>query len=100
MGVSIFNAVGAAIGGFIGPYSVGAFVQRTGSIASSMIFMGIFLFAAGAMMAGLGVWEWVRRRRGRPPLIERFKSEAARPGGPAKPKGALGVIGKRPAVEV
>lgn len=74
VGVAVFNAVGAAGGGAVGTYTVGALVQRTGSIQSSMIFMGAFLFAAGAMMGGLGLLEYARRRRGRPPLVRRSKS--------------------------
>lgn len=99
VGVSIFNAVGAAIGGFVGPYSVGAFVQRTGSIASSMVFMGVFLMSAGAMMVGLGAWECARRRRGAGPVIQRVKSAAPPKGKEPAPKVAR-LIGKRPAAEV
>lgn len=66
VGVSIFNAVGAAVGGFIGPYAVGAFVQRAGTFVSAMLFMGVFLFAAGAMMVGLGLFGcWAARKRRR-----------------------------------
>lgn len=76
VGVSIFNAVGAAIGGFIGPYSVGAFVQRTGSFVSATIFMGLFLLAAGVLMTGLGIFELIKRRRGRRLLRHALQQEA------------------------
>lgn len=63
MGVSIFNAVGAAIGGFLGPFVVGAFVQRMGTFMSSMVAMGAFLCWAGVMMVVLGIYEHVNKRR-------------------------------------
>jgi hypothetical protein len=65
VGVSIFNAVGAAIGGFLGPFVVGAFVQRTGTFVSSMVAMGAFLCWAGVMMVGLGVYTRISKRRAR-----------------------------------
>lgn len=63
VGVSIFNAVGAAIGGFLGPFVVGAFVQRTGTFVSSMVAMGAFLCWAGVMMVGLGIYTRISKRR-------------------------------------
>ncbi|KAI8465365.1 MAG: major facilitator superfamily domain-containing protein [Monoraphidium minutum] len=81
VGVSIFNAVGAAIGGSIGPYAVGAFVQRTGTFVSAMIFMGMFLFAAGTMMTGLGIYELVHKRRGRAAAARRDAEAAPAAGG-------------------
>lgn len=63
VGVALFNAVGAAVGGFLGPFVVGAIVQRTGSFVSSMVVMGGFLCWAGVMMAGLGLYiRWARHK--------------------------------------
>jgi hypothetical protein len=63
VGVSIFNAVGAAIGGFLGPFVVGAFVQRMGTFVSSMVAMGAFLAWAGVMMVALGIYKHMSKRR-------------------------------------
>jgi hypothetical protein len=63
VGVSIFNAVGAAVGGFLGPFVVGAFVQRMGTFVSSMVAMGAFLAWAGVMMVALGIFEHINKRR-------------------------------------
>lgn len=62
MGVAIYNAVAAAIGGFLGPFVVGAVVQRTGSFVSSMVIMGAFLTWAGIMMIALGIYTHVKKR--------------------------------------
>lgn len=62
VGVAIFNAVGAAVGGFLGPFIVGAFVQRMGTFVSSMVAMGAFLCWAGVMMVALWVYtRWALR---------------------------------------
>jgi hypothetical protein len=64
VGVAIFNAVGAAIGGFVGPLVIGAFVQRMGTFVSAMVAMGAFLCFAGLMMVGLNIaTRLVQRRR-------------------------------------
>lgn len=62
VGVAIFNAFAAALGGFLGPIVVGAFVQRTGSFVASMVVMGAFLGFGGLMMAALGVWTCAQQR--------------------------------------
>jgi hypothetical protein len=62
VGVAIYNAVAAAIGGFLGPFIVGAFVQRMGTFVSSMVAMGAFLGWAGIMMVALGVYMRVDKR--------------------------------------
>lgn len=65
VGVAIFNAVGASIGGFLGPLVTGAFVQRTGSFVESMVAMGAFLCSSGLMMVGLGIYTTTTQRRRR-----------------------------------
>ncbi|KAF8068182.1 abaQ [Scenedesmus sp. PABB004] len=69
VGLAIFNAVGAAGGGFAGPWIVGAFVQRRGSFVQAMVFMGMFLLAAGLLLAGYALlfeqrprWQAARAR--------------------------------------
>lgn len=59
----MFNAVAAAIGGFLGPFVVGAFVQRMGTFVSSMVAMGALLCWAGIMMIALGIYVRVDKRR-------------------------------------
>jgi uncharacterized membrane protein len=59
----VFNAVAAAIGGFLGPFVVGAVVQRMGTFVSSMVAMGAFLCWAGVMMVALGIYTRVTERR-------------------------------------
>jgi hypothetical protein len=61
--VAIFNAVGAAIGGFVGPLVIGAFVQRMGTFVSAMVAMGAFLCFAGLMMVGLNIATRLSQRR-------------------------------------
>lgn len=65
VGVAIYNAVAAAIGGFLGPFIVGAFVQRMGTFVYSMVAMGAFLGWAGVMMVALGVYLRVDKHRKR-----------------------------------
>lgn len=62
VGMAIFNAVAASVGGFLGPFVVGGLVQRTGSFVSSMVVMGGFLAFAGLMMVGLAVWTFTQAR--------------------------------------
>lgn len=76
MGVAIYNAVAAAIGGFLGPFVVGAFVQRTGSFVSSMVVMGAFLAWAGLMMIALGVYTQVKKRADKRIPAARYGSES------------------------
>jgi MFS family permease len=63
VGLAIFNAVGAAIGGFSGPWTVGAIVGQVGSFVPAMVYMGMFLLAAGLMLVGWGIYEQVVKRR-------------------------------------
>jgi hypothetical protein len=76
VGVAIYNAVAAAIGGFLGPFVVGAFVQRTGSFVSSMVVMGAFLAWAGLMMIALGIYTQVKKRAKTRIPAARYGSEA------------------------
>lgn len=64
--MAIFNAVGAAIGGFVGPLVIGAFVQRMGTFVSAMVAMGAFLCFAGLMMVGLNIATRLAHRRRKP----------------------------------
>eukprot|EP00878_Enallax_costatus_P014248 GHUV01014903.1.p1 GENE.GHUV01014903.1~~GHUV01014903.1.p1 ORF type:complete len:424 (+),score=46.11 GHUV01014903.1:395-1666(+) len=57
VGLSIFNATGASIGGVVGNLVVGALVGKMGSFVQAMVFMGVFLLASGLLMCGLWVWE-------------------------------------------
>lgn len=57
--LGIMNAIIAALGGFIGPFVVGAIVRSLGSFEGATAAMGAFLLGASAIM--LGVWAWQRR---------------------------------------
>uniref|UniRef100_A0A383VEN5 Major facilitator superfamily (MFS) profile domain-containing protein n=1 Tax=Tetradesmus obliquus TaxID=3088 RepID=A0A383VEN5_TETOB len=63
VGIAIFNAIGAAAGGFSGPWVVGTLVNRIGSFVPSMVFMGVFLTCGGIMLSGFGIWELQQRRK-------------------------------------
>jgi hypothetical protein len=76
VGVAIYNAFAAAIGGFLGPFIVGAFVQRMGTFVSSMVAMGAFLCWAGVMMVALGIYMQVDKRRKRKIPAARDGSDA------------------------
>lgn len=65
IGVSIFNAIGAAFGGFIGPYVTGAVVQRMGSFVEATLIQGSFLLASGTLMTSLGLWEQLQKLKTR-----------------------------------
>lgn len=74
VGVAIYNAIAASVGGFLGPFVVGGLVQRTGSFVSSMVVMGGFLAFAGLMMVALAVRTCTQQRRKVP--VARDGSEA------------------------
>jgi hypothetical protein len=61
--MAMFNAIGAALGGFLGPYVTGAVVQRMGSFVQATLIQGSFLLASGALTVSLGIWEQVHKRR-------------------------------------
>lgn len=63
IGVAMFNAIGAAIGGFIGPYVTGAVVQRVGSFVQATPIQGSFLLASGVLATSLGIWEQLQKRK-------------------------------------
>lgn len=65
IGVAMFNAIGAAIGGFIGPYVTGAVVQRVGSFVQATPIQGSFLLASGVLATSLGIWEQLQKRKAR-----------------------------------
>jgi hypothetical protein len=65
IGVAIFNALGAAVGGFLGPYVTGAVVQRMGSFVKATLIQGAFLLASGALTTSLGIWEQAQKRKAR-----------------------------------
>lgn len=63
IGVAMFNAIGAAVGGFLGPYVTGAVVQRMGSFVKATLIQGSFLLASGALVLALGIWEQAHKRK-------------------------------------
>jgi hypothetical protein len=63
IGVGMFNAIGAAVGGFLGPYVTGAVVQRLGSFVQATVIQGSFLVASGCLAIALGLFELRVRRR-------------------------------------
>jgi ACS family tartrate transporter-like MFS transporter len=52
-GVAVFNSIGN-IGGFLGPYLIGATKEATGSYAPSMIVIAIDLMVSALMLFLLG----------------------------------------------
>lgn len=63
IGMAMFNAIGAAIGGFLGPYVTGAVVQRMGSFVKATLIQGSFLLASGCLTVSLGIWEQAQKRK-------------------------------------
>lgn len=61
--IAMFNAIGAAVGGFVGPYLTGAVVQRMGSFVSATLIQGSFLLISGSLVTALGIWEQVQKRK-------------------------------------
>lgn len=62
IGMAMFNAIGAAMGGFLGPYVTDAVVQRMGSFVKATLIQGSFLLASGALVLALGIWEQAQKR--------------------------------------
>lgn len=54
--VAAINSIGN-LGGFVGPYAQGLIVERTGSTTAGLIFFGVLLVIATAMMAGMKLRE-------------------------------------------
>jgi hypothetical protein len=64
IGLALYTAILACLGGFSGPVIIGTMVQRLGSFSQATIAMGAILCAAGLLMAGLAVWEkWGRKEK-------------------------------------
>jgi ACS family tartrate transporter-like MFS transporter len=51
-GIALINSVGN-LGGFVGPYAMGAINQRTGSFRGGFVFAGISLFASAMLILAL-----------------------------------------------
>jgi ACS family tartrate transporter-like MFS transporter len=51
-GIALISSIGN-LGGFIGPYAVGAINQRTGSFRGGLVFAGISLFTSAMLMLAL-----------------------------------------------
>ena len=51
-GIALINSFGN-LGGFVGPYAMGAINQRTGSFRGGILFVGISLFTSAALILAL-----------------------------------------------
>jgi ACS family tartrate transporter-like MFS transporter len=51
-GIALINSVGN-LGGFVGPYAMGAISRQTGSFHGGLVFAGISLFASAMLMLAL-----------------------------------------------
>jgi ACS family tartrate transporter-like MFS transporter len=51
-GIALINCFGN-LGGFVGPYAIGAINRRTGSFRGGLVFAGISLFASAMLMLAL-----------------------------------------------
>lgn len=51
-GIALINCFGN-LGGFVGPYSIGAFSKKTGSLQAGLVFTGISLFASAMLILAL-----------------------------------------------
>jgi ABC-type nitrate/sulfonate/bicarbonate transport system permease component len=65
VGLAMFNAVCAAIGGFAANAIAGGLTQRMGSFSLATVVMGVFMAAAGGLALGLGIYQqcWQRQRQ-------------------------------------
>src|SRR5712692_1754725 len=52
-GIALINSIGN-LGGFVGPYAMGAISKRTGSLYSGLAFAGISLFVSAMLVLALG----------------------------------------------
>ncbi|KAF6256298.1 major facilitator superfamily domain-containing protein, partial [Scenedesmus sp. NREL 46B-D3] len=55
IGLALYTAILACLGGFSGPVIIGTMVQQLGSFSQATIAMGAILCSAGLLMAGLAV---------------------------------------------
>jgi ACS family tartrate transporter-like MFS transporter len=53
-GIALINSIGN-LGGFVGPYAVGAIVTRTGSLSGGLAVIGISLFASATLLLFLNI---------------------------------------------
>ncbi|HEV2732115.1 MAG TPA: MFS transporter, partial [Terriglobales bacterium] len=51
-GIALVNSIGN-LGGFVGPYAIGAISKRTGSFHGGLVFAGISLFASAMLILAL-----------------------------------------------
>jgi MFS transporter, ACS family, tartrate transporter len=51
-GIALVNSIGN-LGGFVGPYAMGAMSRRTGSLRGGLVFAGISLFASALLILAL-----------------------------------------------
>jgi ACS family tartrate transporter-like MFS transporter len=52
-GMPLYNAIGS-LGGFVGPYLIGALKEESGSYSSSMVVLSFFLVLSAAIVIGVG----------------------------------------------
>jgi ACS family tartrate transporter-like MFS transporter len=53
-GIALINSIGN-LGGFVGPYAIGAIVARTGSLSGGLAVIGISLFASATLLLFLNI---------------------------------------------
>jgi len=51
-GIALINSI-ANLGGFVGPYAMGAMNRRTGSFHGGLVFAGVSLFTSAILMLAL-----------------------------------------------
>jgi sugar phosphate permease len=61
-GIALINSLGN-LGGFVGPYAMGAINERTGSFRGGLMFAGISLFTSAMLILALRKTEAKRSRR-------------------------------------
>ncbi|HYM16966.1 MAG TPA: hypothetical protein VEU06_00260, partial [Micropepsaceae bacterium] len=52
-GMPLYNAIGS-IGGFVGPYLIGALKEASGTYSSSMLVLSLMLVLSAVIVIGLG----------------------------------------------
>ena len=52
-GIALINCFGN-LGGFVGPYAIGAISKKTGSLQTGLVFVGISLFTSAMLLIALG----------------------------------------------
>ncbi|WIA31251.1 hypothetical protein OEZ86_001249 [Tetradesmus obliquus] len=65
VGLALFNAACAAVGGFAANAIAGGLAQRMGSFSLATIVMGVFMAAAGLLAAGLGIYQQCWKQPGK-----------------------------------